>query len=544
MSREVMQVLLLGAAVLAIATPAAAAPPAKSAGWQVTVLPVVAGATASFAEPGIASGPNGVLMVNASTANTGAPPTFWSSADAGGTWARGRDLTGGVSSGDADTAIARDGYRYVLNLGYGANPPAQPSNPTVMVYRSADGTAWQGPAAFPAPHGLDQPDRPWLLSRPSHPAEVYVFNSEGGGNLVAWHSSDHGATFAGPVPVTGGVNSQAAITLGSRPLFDPTDDSRIYMLYATASAAAVSTPGATGYGPYEFPLSQLWLATSTDAGQTWSNALALDAATAFGTAGPSATLAHLLPGAAIDHAGNLYVVLSVRTGAGPQTHLFLVNSGDRGKTWGNPTRIDIGNGSNVMPAVAASGTGSLWVSWYGSASVDFRDPSAAWTEMYAQTTSALATVPAFSTGPVGGPDPVHVGGVDSAGAIGSDAGANWGLRDFQGITVDSCDRPHLAWAVDFGGNRTVTATTTARCPVATAPAPGSDGGLPATGAGAPEWLGAWVLAVLALALAGVVVARRPLRRAGARHLRQVPDLLLTRVHAKRSALRRRNHHRL
>ena len=66
----------------------------------------------------------------------------------------------------------------------------------------------------------DEADR----AAPQHPGSVYVFNSEVGGNIVAWHSTDHAATFRGPVPVTGGANSQAALTLGSRPLFDPGDD--------------------------------------------------------------------------------------------------------------------------------------------------------------------------------------------------------------------------------------------------------------------------------------------------------------------------------
>jgi hypothetical protein len=57
-----------------------------------------------------------------------------------------------------------------------------------------------------------------------------VVNSEGGGNTVLWRSQDHGATFAGPVLVTSGANSQAALALSSRPLFDPTDDQRVFML--------------------------------------------------------------------------------------------------------------------------------------------------------------------------------------------------------------------------------------------------------------------------------------------------------------------------
>src|SRR5207302_3536447 len=97
-------------------------------------------------------------------------------------WPKGRDLdTTGASTGDADAAIGTDGFLYALNLGYNPNPPGQPANPTVLVFRSSQGRHWLGPASFPSPHGADQPDRPWLAVDPGRPARVEVFNSEVGG---------------------------------------------------------------------------------------------------------------------------------------------------------------------------------------------------------------------------------------------------------------------------------------------------------------------------------------------------------------------------
>src|SRR5947209_4204399 len=348
------------ALALVLCAPAAA----SAGGWSVSALPAGAGAPSSFAEPGVASGPGGLTVVNASTANSGAPATFWLSHDAGAHWGRGFAI-GDASTGDSDVAIGPDGTIYALVLGYGASPPAQPSNPTVLVYRSRDGSHWLGPASFPPPRGADQPDRPWLAVAGGR---VLVFNSEGGGNIVAWRSTDGGASFQGPVPVTGGPDAQAGLALGSRPLVDPARPSRIALLYETAGGAAppvglsqlTDLAGALideGEEPrWEFPLTQLWLAGSEDGGATWSNRPVLDASSAFG----GGTLGHLLPASATDRAGNLYVVLSVRPGGTRETRLVILHSTDHGARWSTPSPLATGTPSNVMPAVAAAASGRVF----------------------------------------------------------------------------------------------------------------------------------------------------------------------------------------
>src|SRR5437763_8357586 len=143
----------LSLAVVAIGVMCLAVPPPPArAGWRVEKLPVPAGAPFAYAEPGIAFGGGGLAVVSAATANTGAPPTLWISRDGGGTWATGQDYdSSGASTGDADAAIGPDGRLYALNLAFNANPPAQPTNPTVLVYSSTDGRSWSGPASFPEP---------------------------------------------------------------------------------------------------------------------------------------------------------------------------------------------------------------------------------------------------------------------------------------------------------------------------------------------------------------------------------------------------------
>jgi hypothetical protein len=351
---------------------------------------------------------------------------------------------------------------YALNLAYSANPPSQPTNPAVLVFRSRHGQAWSGPASFPAPHGADQPDRPWLVVDPRHPARVDVVNSEGGGNIVIWRSADHARRFSGPYPVTSGANSQAALALSSRPLFDPTQDGRMFMLYETATASGSSAPGNAGQPPYEFPLRQLWLATSTDSGKTWGSHLVLDTSLLHGRL-HGATLGHLLAASAIDRAGRLYGALSLRYQNGTRTNIYLIHSTDHAARWSAPLRISAPTRSNVMPALAVGFGGVAYLSWYGARSPDWRSPDAAWAEMFAQVVRPLTARPRVTVSQLSGRAPVHMGGIDTAGTIASDLGANWGLRDFQSIAVGPCGEPHPIWADDYRTKATQTAFPNAPC---------------------------------------------------------------------------------
>jgi hypothetical protein len=78
--------------------------------------------------------------------------------------------------------------------------------------------------------------------------------------------------------------------------------------------------------------------------------------------------------------------------------------------------------------------------------------------MFASSADPLSSHPHFAVSQVSGSQPVHVGGINAAGAFGSDTGANWGLRDFQGIAVGPCGAPVLAWADDNGVKATETAS--------------------------------------------------------------------------------------
>ena len=270
------------------------------------------------------------------------------------------------------------------------------------------------------------------------------------------------------------------------------------MLYETASPAGVAATEA-GSTVYEFPMTQIWLAESPDAGATWSNTKVLDTAALPGPMKDGA-VAHLLVASAIDRSGNLFAAFSMRPGTGTTTHIEVIHSTDHGRSWSVPAEIGGPMASNVMPALAASSDGNLDVSWYGSPAPDFRDSTARWAEMFAESADPLSGRPAFVVSQVTGGRPVHVGAIDAAGAVGSDLGDNWGLRDFQGLAMDGYGRPHPVWA-DDGRRVTQTATGTV---ASLAPM----GGSPNTVAGSARG-GVPALAVSAVAIA---VAQRPARR--------------------------------
>jgi hypothetical protein len=223
------------------------------------------------------------------------------------------------------------------------------------------------------------------------------------------------------------------------------------MLYETTGSAKLPAP----HGPaYEVPLTQIWLATSTDSGRTWSNRRVLDGHSIIG---------HALVASAIDRQGHLYAAFSARRRGVTRTTVYLIHSTTHGRTWSSPAAVTSSLPSNVLPALALTRHGTAYLSWYGSPNPDFRSSHAAWREMFAQTPDPLKSNPSFTVTRITGPKPVHVGGINSAGAFGSDTGANWGLRDFQGIAVGPCSAPVLTWAQDNGVKATQTATRASAC---------------------------------------------------------------------------------
>ncbi len=461
MPRKATVFLMLAPVLAGLAALAQADRPAPKH-WQTVTLRVQ-GKSFSYAEPGIVAGPNGKTMaVIAAGAGRGVPPggvppTLWISRDGGRRWSVGRDFDSTrYATGDADALIAPDGYLYAVNLGYNPNPHQAP-NTSFLVFRSTnDGRTWSGPAKFPQ-GALQEPDRPWLVVNPRHPADVDMVSSQGGRNVVIWRSVDHGAKFTGPGHVSPASSSLAGVALSSRPVFDPTHAGRMFTVYETA--AKVPPPhGAV----YEVPFTQIWVATSDDGGKRWSHRLVLDSARLHGPL-KSAIIGHALLASAIDQHGDLYVAFSLRPRTASRTTLYFTHSTTHGRTWSSPSPIASPLQSNVMPALAIAPGGAAYVSWYGSSSASFSSAHATWREMFAQSSNPLDSHPRFQTVPVSAGRPVHVGPINAAGGFGAETGANWGLRDFQGIIAGPCGAPQLVWAEDNGRKATEFAQPVSGC---------------------------------------------------------------------------------
>lgn len=456
-------VVLIVAAVAAgglAALAQAAHPPPKH--WQVVTLKVQ-GKSFSYAEPAIVAGPSGKTMaVIAAGAGPGVPPggvppTLWISHDGGQSWSVGRDFDStGYATGDADALVAPGGYLYAVNLGYNPNPHQSP-NTSFLAFRSSNGGhTWSGPAKFPQ-GALQEPDRPWLVVNPRNRSDVDMVSSQGGRNVVIWRSVDHGATFTGPGHVSPNTNSVAGVALSSRPLFDPTQANRMFTVYETA--AKVPVPHGR---VYEIPFTQIWLATSTDAGQKWSRRVVFDTSRLHGPLA-KAVIGHTVVVSAVDRQGNLYVAFSLRRQGETRTAVYFMYSANKGRTWSAALPINSPMASNVMPALAISPHGTAYLSWYGSTSASFSSSHATWREMFAQSSNPLGSHPHFKTVQVSGSQPVHVGPINTAGGFGAETGANWGLRDFQGVIAGPCGAPRLVWADDNGVSDTQTATPAGAC---------------------------------------------------------------------------------
>ena len=454
--------------------------PAKGAnfGWVTSQLPNFAdGSTPDYGEPGISINKNGNVIVNTFG------PTVWTSTNSGLTFSPAFNLLNQDTlcldgSGDADAVVANDNTFYADNLCVGGPGGGNVDSFTNRV-AGAPPSGWTGPYLA----GADV-DREWYAADPNNTGVIYTsWHDLAGPNINILKSTDYGQTWFCPetgivgataCPVTATLNGNdpnsgyidtAQGNVQSRALIDPTNSNRIYLPYADNNAVASATAPPTNN---DFDITRVRVAVSTDGGATWSadtnptGAPVLDANKAFPYDGVhDNVVAHDFPMGAIDTAGNLYIVFSLRLGTSTQSHLYLMASTDHGLTWTGPTQIDSGTGSNIYPWLVAGDPGRIGISWYGSTSNDFDDTGAAWSEMFSQSLNALSATPTFSQSNVSGSVPMHLGDICEAGTLCLATGGNRDLADFQGIAVDPCGNAHPVWTDDHNGQGvTVTARQT------------------------------------------------------------------------------------
>ncbi|HEX8188637.1 MAG TPA: hypothetical protein VF586_09810 [Pyrinomonadaceae bacterium] len=143
---------------------------------------------------------------------------------------------------------------------------------------------------------------------------------------------------------------------------------------------------------------------------------------------------NVFPVISVDRAGNLYAVWSQSASA-----IYMVTSTDRGDTWSQPKRVSppAMTGSIIMPWVVAGDAGRAAVAWYrGSMAGNPNSLANEWTIHMAQTLNALDAAPAFQTVQVS-QNVIHRGEICLEGTFCDVEGRDRSFLEYPSIDMDS-----------------------------------------------------------------------------------------------------------
>lgn len=286
----------------------------------------------------------------------------------------------GLGGGDEDIAVEPNGTVNMIAL-YSLDVSGETPPEEVTSASSSDGgNTWiANPIAATAP----LVDRQWIAVG-LHAGEVYfTVRQEGAGlvgtdSLFAYKSFDGGKTFPQVSEIT-------RPELGVQPAFQGnlTVDRNTGIVYNVF----------TGY-----PGNTIYMAKSTDGGQTWQLKLVLTGPT-------SASYANVFPVIAVDRGSGLHIAFS------DGQNMKLTSSADGGTTWSTPVVVNNGAASKIalMPWLDAGAYGKLDLVFLGTGSASSLDTNATWRVFMVQTQNAFAKVPTFYQSVAS--DVVHTGPV-------------------------------------------------------------------------------------------------------------------------------------
>lgn len=281
------------------------------------------------------------------------------------------------------------------------------------------------------------------------PELIYLAKSLDGG--ATWQPG--GTPVATGYPVTTNVAEWGDVipnTNQGPPAIHPGDPNTILYPYLYSSLQQNTVENQNLPFPWG-DLSNAAVAVSTDGGVTWTNK------TVF--RGPEhSNAAYALPSAAIDDAGNMYMVFAQDISDTPlRWHIYLMRSADGGQTWDTkPIQVDAGIKNAAMPHIVAGSDGRIGIAFYGT--LDDGDPrvndNADWDTYYATSLDAMAPAPQFTMTKVSTRH-AHHGRVCPLG-LACSSGRD--LHDLFDLRLDAAGGANIPWT-DTSGNNKATAAT-------------------------------------------------------------------------------------
>jgi hypothetical protein len=335
--------------------------------------------------------------------------------DGGAHWTRAEPPVSRCAGGDywratdSYTTIARDGSAYVVSLSL--NSAAAEGDHAILVTRSPDGgRTWQAPATLVRegtdPAGYVFNDLPSITADPTDARYVYaswdrIVDPPLGGPLKLARSTDRGTTWQAPRTVFD--PGPASAVEGSKIVVRP--DGTLVAMFAVA----VFDPATEVQTAVSFQTVR-----STDKGVTWSAAAKIADVAVAGTTDPVSGAAFRDGGgvegqiaAAPD--GKLYAVWQdSRFSGGVRDGIALSVSGDAGRTWSAPTRVNADPAAQAFsPAVAVNSSGVVGVTYSalaGGATAQYRiaqsaDGGGHWADERVAGPFDLAAAPKLGTPP-------------------------------------------------------------------------------------------------------------------------------------------------
>jgi hypothetical protein len=260
----------------------------------------------------------------------------------------------GIGGGDEDFTVGGSDQLALSSLWVGS---------VTNCASSDDATAW---ACNPFASDVPEDDRQWVAWQGSDNVYLTTKNLgallDGTVTIYVVKSFDGGLTFPQFSAVTTPVVGPQPGDEGNI-VVDP-NNGNVYLVFA-------------GMSP-----NQLYMAKSTDGGQSWSIGLVYQAPLTF-------SLANVFPSIAVDRGSGLHVVFSDGRDS------WLTSSADSGATWTAPIRLNNGWNSktSLEPWVVAGNFGEVNVFFYGTSDSNSQDSAAQWTVFMAQTLNAFAPVP-------------------------------------------------------------------------------------------------------------------------------------------------------